>query len=311
MRQGEVSSKGAWIGDPLGGVTAPDPILIPDRRRRFARSAARLDALAEASAMKDWLRFMAALARAQQASLDVSPACEPDLAALEQAAAARMPPLAIDGHRRDPWWRDGLDSLLDALTAQPIPAAARQAALWLRRGGAGAAEALADDFVHGAVVAEDAGPALFVAAALQVYFVALASALPAQELRLLSQRGLCPCCGSTPSAGLVTASGKTPGARYLYCSLCGTGWNYVRALCISCGESRSTTVRGVEGEDVVKAETCDECGAYSKLIYQAKDMDADPYADDLATLGLDLMVSEAGWARHAPNPLLLTGSAGG
>ena len=57
----------------------------------------------------------------------------------------------------------------------------------------------------------------------------------------------------------------------------------------------------------VKAETCDECGTYAKLFYEAKDPGIDPYADDLASLALDLMVSEAGWARHAPNPLLLVG----
>jgi FdhE protein len=33
----------------------------------------------------------------------------------------------------------------------------------------------------------------------------------------------------------------------------------------------------------------------------------DPFADDLATLRLDLLVAEAGWLRHAPNPLLLIG----
>ena len=33
----------------------------------------------------------------------------------------------------------------------------------------------------------------------------------------------------------------------------------------------------------------------------------DAYADDLATLGLDMMVGEAGWSRHAPHPLLLVG----
>jgi FdhE protein len=30
-----------------------------------------------------------------------------------------------------------------------------------------------------------------------------------------------------------------------------------------------------------------------------------PYADDLASLALDLIVSGAGWSRHVPNPLLL------
>ena len=40
---------------------------------------------------------------------------------------------------------------------------------------------------------------------------------------------------------------------------------------------------------------------------EAKDMGVDAYADDLATLGLDMMVGEAGWSRHAPHPLLLVG----
>ena len=106
----------------------------------------------------------------------------------------------------------------------------------------------------------------------------------------------------------MTGAGQNPGARYLYCSLCSTGWNYSRAVCVACGGSRTLALRGIEDDaGLVKAETCDECGTYSKMLYEAKDMQADPYADDFATLGLDVMVGEAGWARHAPNPLLLVG----
>ena len=43
------------------------------------------------------------------------------------------------------------------------------------------------------------------------------------------------------------------------------------------------------------------------MFYQAKDTALDPVADDLATLALDLLVAEAGFSRHAPNPLLLIG----
>jgi FdhE protein len=94
--------------------------------------------------------------------------------------------------------------------------------------------------------------------------------------------------------------------RYLYCSLCSTAWNHTRAVCITCGGSRTLTLRGVDGDPgIVKSETCDECRTYAKLCNEAKDTEVDPYADDLASLALDLMVSEAGWARHAPNPLLL------
>jgi FdhE protein len=64
------------------------------------------------------------------------------------------------------------------------------------------------------------------------------------------------------------------------------------------------------GSGAVRAETCGECHTYAKMLYQARDIKVDPYADDLAALGLDLLVAEAGWARHAPNPLLLIGSDG-
>lgn len=85
-----------------------------------------------------------------------------------------------------------------------------------------------------------AGSALYLAAALQVYFTQLAASLPAPSIRLLPQRRSPPCCGSTPVAGVVTTSGMTPGARYLHCSpLCATAWNYMRAKCITCGDSRS------------------------------------------------------------------------
>jgi FdhE protein len=79
-------------------------------------------------------------------------------------------------------------------------------------------------------------------------------------------------------------------------------------VCITCGDSRAVSLKGIEGDaDVVKAETCDACHTYAKMLYQSKDMKVDPFADDLATLGLDVLVAEAGWARHAPNPLLLVG----
>lgn len=309
MRQGEVASKGSWIGNPQGGVGMPEPLILPDPATRFARTAARLEALSSGHPMKEWLLFMAQLAQAQHlAATRPGPLAGPAPAAVEQAVEARMPPLAADGHRRDPAWRSGWAALLDgfACTAAPTQALAEMARLRMRE--ARSVEALADAFLHGGVEAADAGAALYVAAALQVYFTRLAAALPAQSLRLLPQRGLCPCCGSTPVAGVITASGKTPGTRYLFCSLCSTAWTHVRAVCITCGESRSLTLEAIEGESgAVKAETCGECRSYAKMLYEARDTGIDPYADDLASLGLDIMVAEAGWSRHAPNPLLLVG----
>jgi FdhE protein len=308
MRQGETAPKGGWIGNASGGVKAPEPILLPDPAVRFARTAERLALLSKGHPMEGWLAFMAKLARAQhRTASSLALLSAPDEATVEQTVAARIPPISADGHRRDPAWRDGLALLLDTVS-EGLPSPAAAVASELRARGAAPTEALADAFLRGVVDEQDAGSTFWIAAALQIYFTCLAGRLPARALRLLEQRSLCPCCGSTSSASLVTGSGQNPGARYLYCSLCSTAWNYSRAVCVACGGSRTLSLRGIEGDSgLVKAETCDECGTYSKMAYQAKDMQADPYADDLATLGLDVMVGETGWARHAPNPLLLVG----
>ena len=308
MRQGETAPKGGWTGNATGGVKAPEPILLPDPAFRFARTAERLELLSKGHPMEGWLAFMATIARAQHhAALGLALSSAPDEARVEQAVAARIPPISADGHRRDPAWRDGLHLLLDGAAGEASPEAAA-VATELRARSVASTEALADAFLRGILDDKDAGSSFWIAAALQVYFTRLAARLPNHALRLLEQRSLCPCCGSTSSASLVTGAGQNPGARYLHCSLCSTAWNFSRAVCVGCGGSRTLAIRGIEGDSgVVKTETCDECGTYSKMAYQAKDMQADPYADDLATLGLDVMVGEAGWSRHAPNPLLLVG----
>jgi FdhE protein len=307
MRQGQVAPQGKWTGNQQGGVKAPEPLILPDPATRFAQTAARLNALSAGHPMAAWLRFMAALAEAQHAvAAAMGPVAGPTKAAVEQAVEARLPVLAADSHRRDPIWRKGLAMLIDRAGANALPAPAQSALASLRDREVGGLEALADDFLRGGVDGADAAAALYVAAALQVYFTRLAASLSAPSLRLLPQRGLCPCCGSTPVSGVISERSRTQGARYLHCSLCATAWNHVRAVCITCGQSGGVALKEIDGgPGAVKAETCNDCRTYSKLLYQARDMNVDPFADDLATLGLDILVAEAGWSRHAPNPLLL------
>ena len=309
MRQGQAVFKGKWVGNQHGGVKAPDALILPDPAMRFARTAARLDALSAGHPMEAWLRFMARLAEAQHAVASAAVSfVGPDREALERAADARLPPLAADGYRRDPSWRNDLALLLDIANDRAIPAPARAAIESLHERGIERVEAMADDFLGGCVDIDDAGAALYVAAALQVHFTRLAASLPAPSVQLLARRGLCPCCGSTPVSGVITHSGQASGARYLHCSLCATAWNHVRAVCLTCGQSRSVALKQIEGDSgAVKAETCNDCHTYAKMLYEAHDRNVDPFADDLATLGLDVLVAEAGWSRHAPNPLLLIG----
>jgi FdhE protein len=309
MRQGEAAPKGSWTGSAAGGVKAPEPILLPDPGQRFSRTAKRLERLADGHAAEGWLAFMAEVSRAQAAAAANLPTPRaPDQTAIAQAVAARIPPIAADGHRRDAAWRDGLAALLQAFDTTMFPSSTAAAIADLRRSDAMRTEALADAFLRGGVDPADAGPVFWIAVALQVHFTRLTATLRTADLRLLERRDLCPCCGSTSSAGVITASGQDPGARYLYCSLCATAWNHTRAVCIACGGSRTVALRGIDGDSgLARAETCDECRTYAKVFYEAKDTAVDAYADDLATIGLDMMVGEAGWSRHAPHPLLLVG----
>ena len=197
MRQGEIT-KGKWIGDPLGGVKAPQALILPDPTTRFANTAARLEALSAGHPMEDWLRFMARLARAQHVAAGAVGSCRKlEKVEVERAVRARIPPLSVDGHRRDAAWREALAILLENFDDRDVPAPARAVMASLSHRKADEVENLADDFLHRGVNAADAGAALYVAAAIQVYFTHMAAALPEAYLRLLPQRGLCPCCGST------------------------------------------------------------------------------------------------------------------
>jgi FdhE protein len=301
--------------------------VTPDAGKRFAATAARLDLLATGHPMEPWLRFVARLARAQHAvATTLAPAAALSAEDVARAIEARLPPLAADGHRRAPSWRKGLTLLLDQLRQDTalvgadssaislhetdLPQATLDAINQLRTSDDATIETLADNFLRGHIPTADTGTTVFIAAALQAYFTGSAARLAAADLRLLEERSLCPCCGSPSIAGVITANGVIPGTRYLYCSMCSAAWNHTRAVCVTCGGTRKLSLQGIEGDPgVVKVEACAECQTYSKLLYQLHDTQVDPYADDLASFGLDLMVSEEGFARHAPNPLLLTGDS--
>jgi FdhE protein len=42
-----------------------------------------------------------------------------------------------------------------------------------------------------------------------------------------------------------------------------------------------------------------------KILYQVNDHLLEPLADDVATLGLDMLLAEEGWKRGGHNPFLL------
>ena len=69
MRQGGAPPTGKWIGSPLGGVKAPDALILPNPTTRFAAHGGPARGLvAPGIRWQEWLRFMAELARAQHAA---------------------------------------------------------------------------------------------------------------------------------------------------------------------------------------------------------------------------------------------------
>jgi FdhE protein len=142
-------------------------------------------------------------------------------------------------------------------------------------------------------------------AALQVQWVALASLLKADEVAALDVPGVCPACGTLPVASVVRTDEGSQGYRYLHCALCATEWHLVRVTCSQCQNTENIGYHSIEGGSAaIRAESCDRCRTYRKILYQEKDADVEPVADDLASLALDLLMSEAGYARGSGNPLL-------
>jgi FdhE protein len=114
------------MADPLrDGVSAPDPVVLPDARRVFAPRAARLESLAEHHPMVEWLRFIAYLSRDQDATVADLPDAIQIEVAVARAVEARWPPLAAKRHRRDPIWREGLSLLLRRAADRSVPDAKR------------------------------------------------------------------------------------------------------------------------------------------------------------------------------------------
>lgn len=287
----------------------PPRVLVADAKDVFAHRARRFAQLAEDHPLGDYLRFMGRLAQAQQKALDAMPAVPvPDVAHKNQSRQHGMPLVPAQSWPRDAAWRGALRAIL----AEAAPAASETAAATLKAIGTlddAALDALAERVLRTELYGGQADKLPFVAAALQAYWTKMAAQLGNAELQPLDVAGVCPCCGALPSVSVIGANAEVPGLRYLHCSLCNTEWNLTRARCSACDAPESSVAyQHIEGDHgLVQAETCDVCKSYLKLVRRDKDASADPVADDLATLALDILVDESGFSRSGPNLLLVPG----
>lgn len=290
----------------IGTAAADEFVRLPRLPLLFDKRVTRMATLAKGHRMAGFLRLMEEIFRAQSAACAMGVAVPlPSAEAMKRAADHHMPPLSADDWKPSATYREVLRFITGAIPPGGLPQQTLDVLAALHDGADNHLDTLARLYLSQAVTPPWEGEMLFVAAALQVEFAAMAVQLNASSLHPLEAPGLCPVCGSSPVAGMVVAD-DAHGRRYLTCGLCSTAWNHVRVSCIVCGGEEGVAYQGIEGDaGIAKAETCDACKNYSKLFYQTKEMAVEPLCDDLATLALDLLCVNAGWKRHAPNPFVL------
>ncbi|HEU4665483.1 MAG TPA: formate dehydrogenase accessory protein FdhE [Dokdonella sp.] len=299
------------------GPRSPPRVRLPARERVFARRAERLRERSAGHPLAGFLQLLALVCDAQH---DALAAFEPAPLPPGRLALARehaMPPLLATDRLPDARWHDVLHGIAASLDATPgLPDAAVRLVARLRDAPAAWLERQADALLGVREEAIDVAAAPFVMAALQVRFVASTAAFAAEDVAPLDVRTVCPICGSAPVASVVAAHGTHAGYRFLHCALCATEWHRVRVQCTHCGASGKdiayrTLARRAAVDDIavadaeaVRAETCDACRSYRKILYQERDTAVEPIADDLASLALDLLLAEEGYQRASGNPLL-------
>ncbi len=99
------------------------------------------------------------------------------------------------------------------------------------------------------------------------------------------------CCGRCANA-----------APRVQCSRCGAAGKDIAYQSLVGADAGDDA--GAAKEAAVRAETCEHCHGYLKILYLEKDPHAEPVADDLGTLALDLLLDERGYERISRNPLL-------
>jgi len=310
------------------GSGEPEPFIWPNRASWFIERSMRLKQLArQEGGLAAYLGLMAELAQAQHLSLQEMPEVPlPTPEALSQAGQHGLPPLAALDWPRNPAWQQALHHILDYLLEAKMTGAQadniRQLLTRIQEMSAVELEVQADQLLAGSVSGVDLAVAPFIGAALQVYWVHMLSSDPALRAPEtyakvnLSEQTMCPCCGSVPTTSMVHSFGGMAGQRYVVCSLCGVQWHMPRIRCTRCLHEdgvvyMSLTAPDASEEDLehhkpaVLAETCPECQTYLKIIHTEREPFADPLADELASLQLDVLMGEQAYFKHGLNMLLL------
>ena len=291
------------IKQAAASYTAP-PLLFSNPKNLYQRRAARLRELAQDHPLADYLLFAAAIADAQLALLESMPIPQdPRLQALSGEQLANKP-LDVKNWQRDPIWRKLLTALLEKLK----PSANDQILTtieWLEKAADSELEDLADNVLAQEFATISSDKAVFVWAALSLYWFQLVQQIP-HNAKQESTENLhcCPVCNTAPTASLVHF-GSQQGLRYLHCALCESEWNMVRSQCSNCGQNKELDYWSIDDYmAAIRSESCGSCKSYLKIMFQEKEPKVEVIADDLASLFLDMEMEEKGFMKSGLNPFI-------
>ena len=293
-------------GPEFIGLNTGEPpfVVLPEPGILFGKRAERFRALALGHQLEPYLQFLAILADAQHRIALSTPGLALVQADVDRAYEHNMPPVAKQ-IGAEPAVPALLSRLIDDLAAAPLDPGPKAALDRLVAMTPDERAELLASVAEGAFPLEQLAEAAIVAAALQVWFARAAEQLDPAVVKTVEE-GICPACGSAPVASMIVGWPQAPNSRYLCCSLCNTYWNYVRVKCTACTTTQGISYRFVEGQpDDMAAEVCDTCRGYAKHLMQHKTATIDPFADDIASYGLDVLLRAEGWKRTTINPFLV------
>lgn len=289
----------------IGGVPEAPLAFLPEPIKIFQTRARRLAFLAETSNLGPYLKLLADLSSLQARLCVMLPPVAPVTPQRQQSARENaMPPIDRMVLADDPQLIETLKAFCEQATKLTMPESAQLALTAVSQAEPDDRRWLLSNVLSDTVPEDSVAPHLFVAAAVQVHLSRLAATLDVALLTPI-RTGVCPSCGGRPATSSIMGTPGIENVRYATCNCCATQWNEVRVKCLCCGSTKGISYRSVDThEATVKAEVCSECNSWVKILHTVKNASLDPIADDIGSLGLDMLMKDTGIRRHGFNPFI-------
>jgi FdhE protein len=282
-------------------------LVLPLAKEILKERSTRLEQLATDGTLKDWLNFCSKVAKAQYESIDDIAVETLEENVIKESLKHGMPPASIGTWKAGTDWDQAFDLLSKALAKQELPESVKKVLNGFVAANGPEMRLQAEQYLQANEANVKLEWAPFIGAILQMIWMKKVAQLAPHAASYKGQSTLCPVCGSHPIASVVRV-GTRDAHRYLVCSLCSSEWYASRARCTNCETPKEVNMMGETKESLVQGECCDDCHGYLKIMYQSRDPMMEVMADDLASIQVDLALSNEGYQRTGRNMFFMVGS---